>query len=506
MKRILKKHIAKLLVFVMVLSMLPNSMVQAQEISSSEEMITELSTDKATSEVTTETSSEEVSTEATTEISITTTTEVPEEDVEVTTEATTEVLIEEPTTEVAPEEKEVLPEETTEEIIQKEVVTEELISEQALVDGDKRTVYNDGNWGDGYRWYIIDDDGSKHYVFCLNHGMTMTSGIYEGMITTLPYQSSFDVFRVATAIAYFDAKGDYATTQRVIWNMTPDTASKNLMAYINYAWELTEVNEERAASSASYSASLIPILKRQAFDSTVLQHWNTTRSKNYIATDTTGKGTRTFTMYGNAWKYFAKNGWIQGALVDMDGNTYRNGSVSVATNGSVTVSYTATEGKGDSISTPLAAVFSIKYPYYGSNSYTMLKTPDGIQDLTYSAPKNAPGYFTFLFYTKETSMPDFEFAEVKINKVDEYGTFVSGATFLLESSVAEPTRHTIGSQEDVIEIKEQGTYRLTEVATPGADYKLSNQVITFTAREIEENGVTKIMLTDSNGLYSNQAS
>ena len=470
---------------------------------STEEEDTETMTEAPT-EVATETSSEENTTEITTEISSEeNVTEITTE--EKTTEATTEV-----TTEVTTEEES--SESTTEEKTFEKNTNEEIPNEQALVDGDTRTVYNDGSWGEGYRWYIIDDDGSKKYVFCLNHGKTMTSGVYTGMISSIPYDEPYDMYRISTAIAYFDATGDYATAQRVIWNMTDDAKANTLMTYINHGWELNDVNPDRAPGSASFASGLSPIYKYQATNATVLQNLNKTKSKGFVGIeDTTNAGyyTRTFTVGGAAWKYFANKESIKSVVVDMDGNTYSRAKASVATNGAITVSFAPDTGKGDSINTPLAVIFSIDYKWMGANSYTFIDMPDGLQDLTYAAPKNAPGYFAFLVYTEEREPDEDEkYAYVKINKVDEYGTPVTGAEFRLVGTSDEALENgydKIISAEDVTEIKLPGNYHLSEYATPGSEYVKSDEVIRFTARRVTEGSTTKILITDRSGAFTDLA-
>lgn len=512
MKRRIKKWTAMVMAVIMLAGVMPVS-TQAEEaaVESSQEAVQE-EEDKteAETEVTTE---EEKKIEEVTETADEPTEEtlVEEETTEQSTEDTTtetDNTVSVPDTEPAPvpEDSEV-PEEEQEE--EEGLQPEELKRTQIvqLEASDSRTIYSDGSWGGGTIWYVKSGN-SKHYIFCLEKGVTMYSGKYSGDITN--GYSGKSAFKKAVALNYFyrsnggswSGKKNYGVAQELIWNEGSGTAGK-LASYVNHAWNVTSLNSGRKSGSGSFSSLLTPINQSETTSASARKTMIQKIKKAPVqlsASDVDGVCTNQIKLPGSSWKYFAKGGYSGNSsdisvtgIFDEDGNVVA-GSASVDTSGNLNVKVAPETNKGDSKEHPLTVIMSVKFDYLGADSIRYVKTGDGKQNLTYDASFCTAGCFAIQVYN---DIPDIADAKVNINKVDEYGNFVPGCTFRLTGISGEAKDSNVDSGNVVIvdpadcfTIKYPGKYQIVETAVPDdGEYTLNTTPFTFEAERTADNKI-----------------
>ena len=519
MKQTWKRFLAYVLTVVMILGVMPDSSVisYAEEVSkqtseegivleeNSESSNTESSTEVqkeeqdevATEEITTEEVSTEKTTETVSEEPIEASTESATETstemtVETSSEVTTETATttETSTTEVATVQTD---ETTTEEMIKPETVEPET-AQQAIQEDDTKSsekkyiIFSDGSWDGGTIWYV--NPKNKHYVFCLNHGDTMFTGRYEGIVAA--GYAGKSAFKKAVALNYFyktngnswGGKKNYGPVQEVIWDSDNSETAKKLTTYINHAWKVTSLNA-REAGSSSYSSKLIGINKSDQDTESALKKKiaQITDSKNiinmsdsYDAATNSYKGT--IKLGGSAWKYFNAGGFDGGSsdiVVDgvfgTDGKKTDACSASLDADGNLSVNIKPGSTEGDKPSSAYTVIMHINFDYKGSDQLNYLLTPEGKQNLTFDADFHTAGYFAVRVYGNL----DFEGAKLYINKVDEFEKFVPGCTFRLTGVAGEANTQqvdeplTVNDEGNYFEIDYPGYYKLVETAVPSSE-------------------------------------
>ena len=409
--------------------------------------------------------------------------------------------------------------------------------------GSSYTFGTDSAWSgyglSGWIWWI-KSGSSKHYAFCLDHGATMHNGTYSYTKRTASYGREKN-WRISTALDYFykingskwSGSNQYAAVQATIWG----SSSPTLATYISRAWELTSENTGRKAGSSSYSSKLTPVsgnnvngtdAKRKAefasMDSSKIKRL----TKSSLVDGTASRYRTTISLGGTAWNYFAKGGsgsWsstssgqrgniIVYGMYDKDGNKLKTGELGsgalynavVGSAGNLTVRMDTSDGIGDSPDNPITVVMKVEMTYRGTgDGFTYLSANEDTQDFTYSRNSEGSAYFAIQVYADKTPIPDIEPAIVSIEKTDELGNFVPGCTFALTGTSGDalnispnPQRKTIDNEEEnYFEIEEAGTYTIQETAAaPGTE--LNPTVFSFTASEVTENGVTKIVINGQN--------
>lgn len=389
--------------------------------------------------------------------------------------------------------------EPAEETIMPVMMEEEMVSPQAA--SNSKMIYSDGTWSGGIIWYVNPTD--KHYIFCLNKGATMYSGKYSGSLTT--GYSGYEAFRISTALNYFKSKNggwggkkDYGMVQQVIWN----TGSSDLLTYIKHAWKLADNNSSRSPGSSSYDSKLKAVTGVTSKPGIKKAAESLTAQK---VSNTDGVISKTISLSGSAWKYFAKESFGSGISVmgiyDKDGNavSYDKDANYVGTDGKLHIRVATDSSTGfGGIDNPATIIMKVKFPYQGADKFRYLLTPSGKQNLTYDASADTSAYFAIKVYTKSSE----EYPELSINKVDEFGNELSGCTFQVKGTSGDAltnvyeNEQVINSTDDVFEIKYAGTYSIQETAVPAnGEYELNTNVVTFTAEwETDANGVNKLVL------------
>ena len=389
--------------------------------------------------------------------------------------------------------------ELEEEMIMPVAMEEEPAARQSAI---SKMIYSDGTWSGGIIWYVNDKD--KHYIFCLNRGSTMYSGKYSGDITT--GYSGYDAFRIATALNYFKSKNggwggkkDYGLVQQVIWN----TGSSDLSTYIKHAWKLADNNSNRSPGSSSYDGKLKAVTGVTSESGRKKVAESLTAQK---VTNTDGVISKTINLSGSAWKYFAKESFGSGISVmgvyDKDGKavSYDKGANYVGSDGKLHIKIATDFSTGfGGKDNPATIIMKLKFPYQGADKFRYLLTPAGKQNLTYDASADTSAYFAIKVYVPDI---DFETPKLSINKVDEFGSELSGCTFYVKGTSGDAltnkyeNEQVINSTDDIFEIKYAGTYSIQETAVPAnGEYELNTEVVTFTADwEQDSNGVNKLVL------------
>ena len=366
------------------------------------------------------------------------------------------------------------------------------------------TILNSGSWGSGYKWYIKSDN-QKHYVFCLDRGSTMYTG-YTYIRKSGTIGSSKDNFRITTAMDYFKSKGGwgsesgYADAQWAVWNQGSTNTAKKIIRYANHLWNLTEKNSSRKAGSSSYNG--VSGLKQAEISQAYKKDL---RSYAYILKDNVIS--ETISVTGSSWKYFAggAEGWggisVYG-IYDSEGNKLNTSlaSASVQTNGSVKVKINnADKYKKEK---PVTIVFKADHDYSGSVSQSYLYVDANKQRMGLDADFSSPAYFAMKVYAEPTHP---EGAKVAVHKIDEFSRPVPGAKFTLSGTDNEGKQiynqsliTTGGMDYFEDEITEPGTYYLKEVSSaPGMQNVDKIQGIHIFAKEVTENNVSKIVLSDT---------
>ncbi len=513
-----KRTLAYLLTFVMILGIMPdtsivsyaeeNAVVAADEDSTEtadttveqEDILTE-NTEEATDvnqeEQSTTTSSTkniqliESTTETSTEVeNMETSTEVVN-NTESTTETTTEAIVESTEASVDSSTENTTTEEDKSGIF---TVEEEIEIQTADPVSQNYIIYSDGAWDTSrYRWFV-NVNSKKHYVFCLNHGMTMHNGMYYGNLTT--GYSGYSAFKKSVALNYFykvngnswSGTKNYGDVQRVIWDETGSEVASKLTTYINRAWKLTNLNSARASGTSSYSSKLKGITKAQGTNTADIKKMiaNLKDSKHvmdlsssYDATSDSFK--ETITLGGQAWKYFNAGGYDGGSsdlVVDgvykTDGTPLEDNSCIAKLNEDGNLEVTLKRNTAREASTAYTVIMHVKFDYKGADSINYLLTPDGKQNLTYDVDGTSSAYFAIRVWGDV----DVIAAKLRINKVDEFGAFVPGCTFRLTgvqgdalTNKVDLTR-TINSPSYYFPIEHPGYYKLVETAVPSSEFTL----------------------------------
>lgn len=371
------------------------------------------------------------------------------------------------------------------------VLTENV--ENTKASSDIYTIYSDGSWDGGAIWYV----GNKHHIFCLNHGTTMYTGLYKGTVTK--GYSGKSAFKKAVALHYFyktngnswAGKKNYGPVQEVIWDWSNSETAKKLTTYINHAWKMCDLNASRTAGSASYSSKLKAIKQSEQKDKAARKTMiaNLTDSKKVLdLSNSFDKDTKsykkTIQLGGTAWKYF-NNGGFDGGSSDIavdgifktDGSKITDGSCSAKVNesGNLVVEIVPTETDGKDEESAYTVIMHVNFDYKGAASLNYLLTPSGKQNLTYNADFSGTAYFAVRVYgDTPTKIP----AKLYINKVDEFGNFVSGCTFQLTGVQGDALANQVddflhvNGENYYFGIEYPGYYKLVEIAVPSSEYKL----------------------------------
>lgn len=463
------------------------------------ETVTESTEEAMQEEVTTETTTEqEATTEAVTEQS--TEEEITEA---ATTEAVTETVTEEVTTqEIVAETEQTV--EVPETAVQEQVAAKEqtvkvgkVRMKNARAAATSGKVEADGSWGDGYTWYIMSG-GQKHYIFCIDHGMEMHSGVYTPtQVTGTLWDSGKNTFRVAVAMDYFQLHGGFSSpngyedAQRVVWNIGGTDTSNKLINYANNLYNLKY-------GGTSYSSSLTPVSGKSwdVVSKAALKQKKVKYEGKKVKDQTVG-------LSGTAWRYFAAgaDGWgsIKVADVfDSSGTSVKN-KVDIALNSSGNLKCSFDKSYAPDASHPITVVMKVDGTYGGDTQIHYLDCGENKQRLTFDSEYNSNAYFAIQLYTDKA--PDKEGARVCIKKVDEFGRAISGAQFRLYSltSLASYDAYVSPDADDpdsgyFPEIVNEGTYCLSETIAPPGMTGLPISVY-INATTVNVDGVDQIQLS-----------
>ncbi len=375
-------------------------------------------------------------------------------------------------------------------------------------------ICSDGSWSGGTIWYV-QPGKSRHYIFCLEKGATMYHAKYTG--EPVYGYSGKSAFKKAVALNFFyktngstwGGKKNYGPVQEVIWDETGSSTARKLTAYIDHAWKLTSLNSGRSSSGTSFNSKLQPISKSSADSEAARKKMIGSFSKMKTKV-TEGKQTQ-INLGCDAWQYFADGGYNGDGLatggkssgISVTGVYDKNGKATKSTafvddRGHLQVTAVKEAGKTYDKSNPLTVIMKVNFDYQGADKIRYLKTAEGVQNLAYDASFGMNGYFALQVYA-EPDNPDQKFTEVCINKVDEYGLFVPGCTFRLSKSITldqqeEIEKKTIDSLDDCFEIKEPGSYEITEIAVPSDDFQINPTEYKFTAMQTMEGTDSKLVI------------
>ena len=492
-----KKVLSCFLICAMLLTLIPNDAyaMELQEDPVTVETITE-STEEG---MTTETATEQ---EATTE----TVTEQSTEE-EITEAATNETVTESTAEEVTTQEIVAETEQTVE--VPETVVQEQVAAKEQTVKVGKVRMKNakaaatsgkveaDGSWGDGYTWYIMSG-GQKHYIFCIDHGMEMHSGVYTPtQVTGTLWDSGKNTFRVAVAMDYFQLHGGFSSpngyedSQRVVWNIGGTDTSNKLINYANNLYNLKY-------GGTSYSSSLTPVSGKSwdVVSKAALKQKKVKYEGKKVKDQTVG-------LSGTAWRYFAAgaDGWgsIKVADVfDSSGTSVKN-KVDIALNSSGNLKCSFDKSYAPDASHPITVVMKVDGTYGGDTQIHYLDCGQNKQRLTFDSEYNSNAYFAIQLYSDKA--PDKEGARVCIKKVDEFGNAISGAQFRLYSltSLVSYDAYVSPDADDpdsgyFPEIVNEGTYCLSETIAPPGMTGLPISVY-INATTVNVDGVDQIQLS-----------
>lgn len=493
-----KRALSWLLICAMLLTLNPDRAyaMELQDVPATEEAVTEESKETVTEAATEQTTTTETVTEQSTQEEATET---------ATTEAVTEVTeeevsVQEPVAETVVQ-TEAAPEPTAQEAVtEEEPVVRKVAKQQmrasARAASTSGTVQADGSWGDGYTWYIMSG-GKKHYIFCIDHGMEMHSGVYTPtQVTGTLWDSGKNTFRVAVAMDYFQLHdgfsnpNGYEDAQRVVWNIGGTDTSNKLINYANNLYNLKY-------GGTSYSSSLTPVSGKSwdVVSKAALKQKKVKYEGKKVKDQTVG-------LSGTAWRYFAAgaDGWgsIKVADVfDSSGTSVKN-KVDIALNSSGNLKCSFDKSYAPDASHPITVVMKVDGTYGGDTQIHYLDCGQNKQRLTFDANYNSNVFFAIQLYTDKT--PDKEGARVCIKKVDEFGKAISGAQFELKYiSGAGYDAYVSPDADDpdsgyFPEITVAGTYQLSETVTPPGMTR-SMQTLYINATVVNVDGVDQIQLS-----------
>lgn len=495
-----KRVLTWLLISAMFLTLIPNNAyaMELKEDPAIVETVTESTEEAMQEEVTTETTTEQ---EAATE----TVTEQSTEE-EITEAATTETVTESTAEEVTTQEIVAETEQTVE--VPETAVQEQVAAKEQTVKVGKVRMKNakaaatsgkveaDGSWGDGYTWYIMSG-GKKHYIFCIDHGMEMHSGVYTPtQVTGTLWDSGKNTFRVAVAMDYFQLHdgfsnpNGYEDAQRVVWNIGGTDTSNKLINYANNLYNLKY-------GGTSYSSSLTPVSGKgwDVVSKVALKQKKVKYEGKKVKDQTVG-------LSGTAWRYFAAgaDGWgsIKVADVfDSSGTSVKN-KVDIALNSFGNLKCSFDKSYAPDASHPITVVMKVDGTYGGDTQIHYLDCGQNKQRLTFDSEYNSNAYFAIQLYTDKA--PDKEGARVCIKKVDEFGKAISGAQFELKYiSGAGYDAYVSPDADDpdsgyFPEITTAGSYQLSETVTPPGMTR-SMSTLYINASVVNVDGVDQIQLS-----------
>lgn len=479
----LKRLCSLILCMVMLVSLLPVS-ANAEDLLDSVPVVEEKSADVTESITEDTTTQEAVTTEETEAVEETVTEATTEKETDVVEESkietaivpeTEEAVTEEPTSEeVLPEDAAPPEEETTQEVIEEQEI-------EALESADHPKigqVLSDGSWAEGTIWYVYESHKAspRHYVFCMDRGVTMYSGKYNFKEVTGKFGA--EGFRMAVAMNYFKAHGGwhdstgYADTQRAVWNSGTSDTAKHLINYANSLYMLSECNSARSVSG-------LQNIKESEVKKNDFSKITTLPMQTANDADKTTYGYNVYnkkiTINDSAWKYFAggAGGWgsisVEGCYKYNELNktaeacAATEATAAVDKNGTVTYSFNSVNGSyGYDANHNIAIVFKVNQTYSGSDKIEYLDCGTGKQRLCSEMIANSPAYFAVKVWGNNTQ-PDV--VTVNINKVDELGNPLPGAMFWLLPS---NEWITIG-EKNSYEIRKAGDYYLYEVLSPAGN-------------------------------------
>ena len=491
-----KRALSWLLICAMLLTLIPDRAyaMELQDVPATEEAVTESTEEGMTTETTTE---QEATTETVTEQST---------EEEITEAATTETVTESTAEEVTTQESVGATEQTVE--VPETVVPEQVAAKEQTVKVGKVRMKNakaaatsgkveaDGSWGDGYTWYVMSG-GQKHYIFCIDHGMEMHSGVYTPtQVTGTLWDSGKNTFRVAVAMDYFQLHGGFSSpngyedAQRVVWNIGGTDTSNKLINYANNLYNLKY-------GGTSYSSSLTPVSGKSwdVVSKAALKQKKVKYEGKKVKDQTVG-------LSGTAWRYFAAgaDGWGSikvAAVYDASGNNVKD-DVDISLSGSGNLKCSFDKSYALDASHPLTVVMKVDGTYGGDTQIHYLDCGQNKQRLTFDANYNSNVFFAVQLYTDKT--PDKEGARVCIKKVDEFGKAISGAQFELKYiSGAGYDAYVSPDADDpdsgyFPEITVAGTYQLSETVTPPGMTR-SMQTLYINASVVNVDGVDQIQLS-----------
>lgn len=346
-------------------------------------------------------------------------------------------------------------------------------------------------WASGhFKWYVNTGDAGRHYIFCMEKGKVMKSGIFQPSKYSGAWGSDDNTFRIAVAMDYFKKHGGwssedgYVAAQQAIWNEGGTEGANHLLKYSGYLWQLTELNSKRNAGMTSYSDNITAITKAET-DSKKNRSNIVTGTKKLPVTHQNGYDLQgTIRIKGSAWKYFAAgDGWgsveVTGCY-KADGSRLENSvaTASVGQDGNLVVSAKQSDGT-EKIATSeqdaILVIMKVNSTYEGATEISYLKTgfDEKTQTLSYDAAFSSPAYFAVRVYGTEDTYTS---TGVYINKVDEYGNPVDGAQFYIGGGPADGSY--LGSNftaGEYVEIDKPGIYAISETSAPAGMKLYTNE-------------------------------
>ncbi len=344
-------------------------------------------------------------------------------------------------------------------------------------------VFAQREWASGhFVWYVSNGDG-RHYVFCLEKGKTMKSGMFNVSKYSGLFGTKANTFRIAYALDYFHSKGGwsseegYVDTQYAIWNQGSSDISKKIIEGASNLWKLTELNTSRQNGSSSYSAAVGAITQSQIDTATERKNLDVPLHKVYVDAEKENgyEINSTISINGSAWKYYANsnNTFSSGIEVmgcyDSEGKQISSevANANVNSNGNLDIHIDWDENdtlaRGDN---PVTVIMRVNSNYEGTTKLDYLQTAydEKTQTLSYSADFSSPAYFALKVYCDSDTIP----TGIHMNKVDEFGNPVHDVTFAIQGRNDDgeiiPTYYF--NAEDYIVIDKAGTYNIIEAAQP----------------------------------------
>lgn len=379
-------------------------------------------------------------------------------------------------------------------------------------------VFAQREWASGHYVWYVNSGSKKHYIFCLEKGKTMKSGLFDVSKHSGIFGTKENTFRITCALNYFYSKGGwsseegYVDTQYAIWNQRTSDIAKQIMESSSHLWKLTELNSSRSSGSSSYSKAIGGILQSETETAKKRKALEVPSHKVYVDPEKrNGYNINSIIkINGSAWKYYADSNHLfssgievvgcydsQGELVDSN-----VANASVSSDGSVNVHV-----KWDSNQTiakkenPMTVIMRVNSDIEGSTSLDYLQTEydEKTQTLSYDATFSSPAYFAFKVYCDSDTIP----TGIHINKVDEFGNPVSDVLFHItgRNSAHETLFSCYFRPEEHIVLEQAGTYYIVEADQPDdliryKDPDTGNpNIAIIQVDEVVENSITKLIAT-----------